>query len=100
MAWASACATIQDRPVLGRINFNIYYLSNLTATSNSDFEGLVDTTIHEITHVLGFSSYFIDKFLDPATGNKYTDKSRIFFNSTFLDKPATYLKSPAILDFT
>lgn len=35
-------------------------------------------------HVLGFSSYFYDKFKDPATGNIYTDKSRVLFNSSFL----------------
>jgi hypothetical protein len=64
-------------PSIGRVNFNTYYLEDLN--TNQDFEELLDTTIHEIIHVLGFSSYFVDLFIDPSTGDYYSDQSEVSF---------------------
>lgn len=63
LAYAVPCALARsnDRPVVGMINFNYKYL--LTATNINLEENLI-TTIHEIAHVLGFSSNLYRYFKD------------------------------------
>ncbi|KRX04456.1 Insulin-like growth factor binding protein, N-terminal [Pseudocohnilembus persalinus] len=38
---------------------------------NDAFEDQLETTIHELTHILGFSGGMMDQFTNPATGNTY-----------------------------
>lgn len=38
---------------------------------NEGFESLVDITLHEIFHVLGFSNTDLKYFHDPLTGKRY-----------------------------
>ncbi len=60
LAFASACVinpSSKNRPVFGMINFNAGYLTSLNFQSNLLFENAFEITIHEITHVLGFSSF-------------------------------------------
>lgn len=60
LAYASPCINDPfNRPILGRINFNPYFLKwdSLSPSSNND--NLVQTAHHEIGHALGFTtSYF------------------------------------------
>jgi len=54
------------RPVLGNMNFN---LANFYFGDGPRFQKNLMATLHEITHALGFSSYFFPKFIDEK-GNK------------------------------
>ena len=60
LAFASACEVDggSGRPLVGRINFNPYFLKwdNLDPSHNND--DLIRTAVHEISHALGFSSNF------------------------------------------
>ena len=61
IAWAKPCilSGVNKRAVFGQVNFNLNFL---TVGDAIDLEGDILVTIHEITHVLGFSpslfSYF------------------------------------------
>ena len=62
-AYALACVTdmlLNSRPVVGQINYN---LAHLSLSKNSRWERL-STTLHEITHILGFSRYLYGSFVD------------------------------------
>jgi proprotein convertase subtilisin/kexin type 5 len=44
------------RPNYGRVNFNLGNM-NVIDSNPEEFENNLETTIHEILHVLGFSGY-------------------------------------------
>jgi len=76
-AWATACMTetTTGRPIAGQLNINP---SILDAYSADDV--LLSTIEHEITHILGFSSNFYNKFIDSnglpvAQSSVYATKS-------------------------
>jgi len=48
------------RPILGRINFNSAFLE----TDPESFIDNIYTTLHEMMHVMGFSSEHYDRFVD------------------------------------
>lgn len=48
-------------------------MTNLDLDSNLEFENNFETTIHEITHVLGFASYLYPYYINPNTGVAYGD---------------------------
>lgn len=55
LAYASACQRDQfDRPILGGINFCPYSVPTSTA-SDSTFNMMLFTTMHELTHALGMT---------------------------------------------
>jgi hypothetical protein len=54
------------RPVFGQVNFNVAKFSY----SDEDFEKQVDTAVHEITHVLAFSTSLFPFYINPATNSK------------------------------
>lgn len=60
LAWATSCLTgdgsTNYRPMAGQINFNSARLK----TELKDQEKQMDTTIHEITHVLAFRFSFLN----------------------------------------
>ena len=61
------------RPTVGRMIFNTYNLvDNTSSLTNMLFQSVTTTTIHEMTHILGFDSTMYIKYLDPATGYKYS----------------------------
>lgn len=53
VAWAMPCALSSNtaRPTIGHINFNLAMLD----LALNKFQGNVETTLHELTHVLGFN---------------------------------------------
>ncbi|EGR26877.1 leishmanolysin family protein, putative [Ichthyophthirius multifiliis] len=57
------------RPIFGRIQFNIYNLSKIN--NPIIFKRDLETTIHEIFHILGFSVYAMKYWIDPDTGKPY-----------------------------
>ena len=66
------------RPTVGRIIFNTYQLVDQEASlSNRLFQSVTATTIHEITHILGFDSTLYKNFLDSSTGRNYSYTIRI-----------------------
>ena len=61
------------RPTVGRMIFNTYNLvDQVSSLTNMLFQSVTTTTIHEMTHILGFDSTMYSKFLDPSTGYKYS----------------------------
>lgn len=55
-----------NRPILGVINYN--FGSAWEGTSESAYEGDLLTTLHEITHILGFTPSLFNDYIDPSTG--------------------------------
>ncbi|EWS75215.1 leishmanolysin family protein (macronuclear) [Tetrahymena thermophila SB210] len=70
-ALANAVACDYDPgPIVGRIKFNIGTMKNIGTTTQA-FESDFATAIHELTHVLGFSSSAMQYWIDPDTNQPY-----------------------------
>ncbi|KAL4503914.1 hypothetical protein ABPG72_022544 [Tetrahymena utriculariae] len=70
-ALANAVACDYDPgPIVGRIKFNIGTMKNIGTTAQG-FESDFATAIHELTHVLGFSSSAMQYWIDPDTNQPY-----------------------------
>lgn len=67
IAYALPCAITNPthRPVYGMININLNYLSIATITDKQDN---FLTVLHEVVHILGFSSNLYGYYIDPSTG--------------------------------
>jgi len=67
IAQAGACSisNANYRPVFGMLRYNLYYVSS--TTSDVQIESHIYTTLHEITHVLGFSSGLYGYYINPNT---------------------------------
>lgn len=65
VAWARACNldSATNRPVFGQVNFNFNYIK---PDDSSHLESDLATTIHELTHVFGFSSSLYQHYQRPA----------------------------------
>lgn len=78
LAYASACrlSSTLNRPVFGYVNFNVAYLADEYLASNFYFKNSLLVTLHEVTHVLGFSSglysYWKDRNNNYASYTPYT----------------------------
>lgn len=59
-------------PRFGQVNFNVgaTSYSSLTGT-NSEFDRNLEITIHEVTHVLGFSGFAMEYWFQPGTTTFY-----------------------------
>ena len=55
---------IRNRPIYGMINFNLRLLPMNTLV---DLQENFITTLHEIVHILGFSSSLFPYFVDSST---------------------------------
>jgi len=76
LAYAGSCRYDQyDRPVAGYINFCPGHLSSIP--TGSDYNDILATSIHEVTHALGFSSGRYAYFWDHATGQPRTGRINI-----------------------
>ncbi|EGR28964.1 leishmanolysin family protein, putative [Ichthyophthirius multifiliis] len=70
---ANACVCAHNeqhlRPSFGRIqiNFGVFGLKD----DNESFENDLETIVHEILHVLGFSGFQMQLWIDPDTGKYY-----------------------------
>ena len=72
-AYATSCATDEfDRPIVGRVNF---CRSALDDKSDDAKSKAVGTTMHELAHVLGFSSNSFRKFRDSNGAARSPEKS-------------------------
>lgn len=70
VAYAGACRIGSDnRPVVGGIAFNVGYLGTRDYGTDENFEDLLEVTLHELTHVLGFSSFIINNYFKDENGN-------------------------------
>jgi hypothetical protein len=67
VAQAGACSlsSANYRPVFGLLRYNLYYISS--STNDATIESHIYTTLHEITHVLGFSSGLYNYYINPTT---------------------------------
>jgi len=68
VAWASACQVsgFSGRPDVGQVHINLKHLN----TNFAQFFDTFGTIIHEVTHVLGFSSGMYKRFINPVTGSR------------------------------
>ncbi len=65
VAYATWCRFMPKRgPTHGLINFNYGNLIYHDFENGRDFENLMETVIHEFTHVLGFSDEDIKNWVD------------------------------------
>lgn len=79
LAYAASCLLDGDRnnrPVVGAITFNAYYLS----LESEDWDTSVSVSIHEFIHLLGFSSGLFDFFVDEE--GKPKEKSNVVRSET------------------
>jgi len=53
------------RPIMGHVRFNTAY--GFTDDTEFNFRSQIYTTLHEMGHVLGFSSGLYDSYIDPDT---------------------------------
>lgn len=94
VAWAVYC--YQDpknlRPLIGQVNFNLNYLD----TKDSNYDMTVKTVIHELTHVLAFSSSLYSSFLD-ANGKKYDFNSMIKKTTSKKGVAGTAMNTPNLV---
>jgi proprotein convertase subtilisin/kexin type 5 len=100
LAYASACTlNALYRPNTGKVVFNLFYI-NSNYTLQSQFNDLFKVTVHEITHVAGFSSGLYQYYLDPTNGNlpfTTTNLSKIYGLSSL---GAPVIKTPLVLAYT
>jgi len=92
LAFAASCATdsTYKRPVAGYLNY-----SPASLKVDTNFNGQVGTTLHEITHVLGFSGPLFSNFYklnETANGSATTTK-------TVSGASRDYIKTPKVLQF-
>ncbi|EGR30430.1 leishmanolysin family protein, putative [Ichthyophthirius multifiliis] len=70
---ANACVCAHNsyhlRPSFGRIQFNIGLVG--VNDDNESFENDLETTVHEIIHILGFSGFQMPFWINPQTGQYY-----------------------------
>lgn len=59
------------RPLFGRIKYNVGYMAYTDINDPFTFEDDLETTLHEIAHILGFSGYAIYNWRNPETGEPY-----------------------------
>ncbi|EGR27277.1 leishmanolysin family protein, putative [Ichthyophthirius multifiliis] len=100
LASASFCAidSIFQRPNFGRIQFNI---GQMPATSMTlfRFKSRIETTVHETLHVLGFSGFAMQYWIDPNTKVPYgsTGVTKITSTQTIRTFSTNIVSSPNIL---
>lgn len=74
--WDRSSSTgIFGRPLAALINFVPRYFQELSSSqvlTPFEFNGLIKVAIHEMTHALGFSTFFYNSYLDPSTGRPYS----------------------------
>jgi len=70
VASASACDLHPktNRPVSGRITFNFKHIDE--TKGGREYQESLLTTLHEMGHILGFSSKLFEYFINPNTGRK------------------------------
>ena len=92
-AWSTTCfidKPVNNRPVAGQLNI----LSDRVDLSLTKTRPLYQTLLHEITHILVFSSTLYDYFID-SSGNAL-GRSNIFQNRTVRGKTTSFLVLPTL----
>ena len=72
IAAASSCVlnARNNRPIVGRLNYNLFDFA--AKTKDVRIEADIYTTMHELTHVLGFSYKLYPYYINPTTGANLT----------------------------
>lgn len=71
---------------------------NLKDRNDYEFEDNLETTIHEILHVLGFSGGAMKFWIDPSTGKPYTRD--LIINKTIRGLKTPILTSKNVVEVT
>lgn len=93
-AFAGECYSINGRSVAGYLNFNP---SAVSSTPGKDYELNFGAAIHEMTHVLGFSSGKYGAFRYP--NGTVIPKSEVLFNTTVNGIPTNKIKTPRVVQW-
>ena len=78
------------RPTIGHIMFNLSFMK----LGKKDFQANVETTLHELTHVLGFTNQLFKSFRD-KNGNVYEKPLRYFERE---GKARTLIATPKVIE--
>jgi hypothetical protein len=62
----------------------------------STFKDKLYTTLHEATHVLGFSGSLMSFWWNPATNSRYNTTTNIIESMTFRNISTNILKTPKV----
>ena len=73
----------------GRVRVNMGSVGN--DESDSGFESDLNTVIHEMLHIFGFSPSLYNKFINPKTGNYYEDNLKEIYKTVTVRGKKTYL---------
>ena len=84
---------VNGRAIIGQVNYNLNYLG----LKPEEFEANLGTTLHEITHVLGFSSSGFTRFINPDTG-KPLPKEQLVESISVRGFQTTILKTPKVVE--
>lgn len=71
-------------------------MANSDVNDPFTFEDDLETTMHEIGHILGFSGYAIYNWRNPENGEPYAQPTE---SSFFRGKTTTILKTPKVLEY-
>jgi leishmanolysin len=99
LAWAKPCllSAIDKRPLFGQIYFNF---NSILPQNDADFENSLTTTLHELTHVLGFSQSLYPYFpSQPTLGSKMVNGQIIQYIdiAPLTAKLRTYFNCPTLV---
>jgi hypothetical protein len=97
IAWATSCLqdSVTRRPIAGQINFNLHYLK----FEADKFEEQVDTTLHEITHILAFSGNLYRHFMKSFGSRESAGEANVFARDVLLrGAPRQIIRSPKVLE--
>ncbi|EAR98436.2 leishmanolysin family protein, putative (macronuclear) [Tetrahymena thermophila SB210] len=96
IAYAGWCRFLRViGPTHGQVNFNLGILNSYNFANSFQFQDLVGTVIHEITHFLGFSIYDIPRWVDSNMKSHFNPTTQYLMRGM----KTTFLKTPHVLEF-
>ncbi len=84
------------RPVLGEISVNYELLNKMIVPLTTDFERVVVETLHQIIHIMGFSTFAFPYYRDPNTGLALT-LDQIVKGGTLRNKEVSLVVLPQVV---
>ncbi|EGR27371.1 leishmanolysin family protein, putative [Ichthyophthirius multifiliis] len=104
LADAVFCAVADQgitRPTFGRVNFNIQKMDIIEGDMKT-FQNDLETTIHEIMHIIGFSTHIMQYWIDPETNKPYKEsfQQKLLKEKTYQGKQSFILTSKNVIEVT
>lgn len=103
LAYAGGCllggSAVQGRVIAGRVVYNLHYMNVEQGLFYNPrfFEDNLETTLHEIVHILGFSGSMIQYWWNTATNARYMNTTSLILETrTIRNLSTTILKTPKV----